>query len=430
LQAVTFLVAVIACVIVFLTKPVWSLVIYCAVMAWYPCYLTVKLGTIDFPACRIIILVLYANLFLRTNLPKGFKVIWLDKLVVIYFLCQLLAGAANIPIMTLLENRAGAVFEMVLPYFAVRMIIASKQQYLTLLKGILVIAAPLALIGFYESLTGYNPVGFLEKYSAWGGILGLPNPRFGFFRARLVFSHPILFGLFFAMLGPACAGLLRNMRTNRLICTIGIGLMALGVFSSMSSGAFMAALLAIVFIAFYPFRKYWRAALAAVILMCLIVEIISNRHFYDVLGGFTLNPATAWYRSRLIEVALFEGGMAGHWLTGFGFRDPSWSIGGVHRVDMVNHYILILSKYGLIGLVPFLALIVAAVKKLAEAYRASIVESDQWLSWCLFGGLFGVLVGMNSVSLFGQPATVFYMLLAFCGTMSAIVTKSGNVSAL
>lgn len=47
-----------------------------------------------------------------------------------------------------------------------------------------------------------------------------------------------------------------------------------------------------------------------------------NRHFYNVIGGFTINPATAWHRTRLIEVVLFEGGVSDHWLTGFGWSDP------------------------------------------------------------------------------------------------------------
>jgi hypothetical protein len=47
-----------------------------------------------------------------------------------------------------------------------------------------------------------------------------------------------------------------------------------------------------------------------VVSLYAVVEIISNRHFYDVFGDFTVNPVTAWYRSRLIDVALFEGGMS------------------------------------------------------------------------------------------------------------------------
>ena len=89
--------------------------------------------------------------------------------------------------------------------------------------------------------------------------------------------------------------------------------------------------------------------------MCACVEIISNRHFYDVISRFTFSGSSAWYRSRLIEVALFQGGMSGHWLTGYGWGvDPGWGaiIYGRPRSDIINQYLLVLCKYGLVGLVP------------------------------------------------------------------------------
>ncbi|GAH01346.1 unnamed protein product, partial [marine sediment metagenome] len=187
-----------------------------------------------------------------------------------------------------------------------------------------------------------------------------PVSRLGFFRADVVFSHSIMYGLFFAMLGPVCAGILRGAKKYKYetLCWVGVGLMGVGVFSSMSSGPILAGLLSILFIAVYRWRKYWKPIVIIIIVMCGSVEIISNRHFYDVLGGFTLNPGTAWYRSKLIDVALFEGGMSGHWLAGYGYNaEPGWKdkIDGRDHTDIVNHYLLILSRYGLVGLLPFLA---------------------------------------------------------------------------
>lgn len=427
MQGLTLLIAVLASLIILCIKPIWSLAVYCVVLAWYPIYLSVQVGTINFTACRIVILAIYLNLVLKKRLSDQFRLVWPDKLIMIYFVCQFAAGAVNVPLGELLENLAGAVFDTILPYFAIRLIINNRDQYLTLLRCILVIAAPLSLVGMHESLTGYNPVSFLQQYCPWGnGDINVPNPRSGFYRAVFCFPHAIAFGLFFAMFGPVCAGLLYSIKANKLPCIIGIGLMALGVWSSMSSGPYMAALFAIIFIAGYPFRKYSKAMFVAAILFCLLVEIISNRHFFEVVDRFTFNSATAWYRSKLIEVALFEGGMAGHWLTGFGFRDPGWGpkIDGRAGVDIVNHYILVLSQYGLVGLMSFLSLIMSAAKKLNEAYITA-VESDQWLIWCLAGGLFGTLVSMNSVSLFGQPRIVFFIMLAFCVVMPTITAK-GN----
>jgi hypothetical protein len=429
MEGITLGIAIAASALVFFLPPIYSLVVYVAALAWYPSYLAVSLGTIDFTVRRIVILAIFAKLFLQTDLPGRFKFIWLDKFVIIYFGAQMLAGATTTQsLMAFLENRAGAAFDMVLPYFAVRMIIRNRQQYLALLKGILVVAAPLAIIGFYQCITGYNPVGFLKTFQTWGTTKGYRAlSRYGFYRADVTFSVSIMYGLFFAMLGPVCAGILRTAKKHETLYWTGMGLMCVGIFSCMSSGPMLAGLLSVLFIALYRLRKYWKPIVIAIIIMCASVEIISNRHFYDVLGGFTLNPTTAWYRSKLIDVALFEGGMSDHWLTGFGYAvDPGWhaKIDGRDHTDMVNHYLLVLCGYGLVGFVPFLVMNTLVIKKLVDAYKSSTLDTDKWLVWCLSAGLFGLAGALTSVSLFGQPTTIYFMMTGFAGVIPAIVTTT------
>jgi hypothetical protein len=428
MQLITLLTALIASIIIFCVSPIHGLIIYIAAFTWYPTYLTVPIGTIDFTLRRIVILAIFAKLLLLTDLPKRIKFIWLDKIVIVYFAAQLIAGATNTTsLRAFLENRAGEIFDTLLPYFAVRMIIQNRRQYLTLLKGVLILAIPLVMVGFYECLTGRNPVGFMKEYFAWHTIWGplqnSPWERAGFFRASVVFDHPIMYGLFFAMLGPVCAGLLAHVKKYRIPYWTGLGLMGIGVFSSMSSGSWLAALMAVSFILFYRWRKYWKVVLVTIVIMCSIVEIISNHHFYYVFCRFALSSRTAWYRSKLLDVALFEGGMSGHWLTGFSFGvDPGWGpkIDGLPYTDMVNQYLLVLAGYGLIGFIPFVAMNVIVIKNLVRAFKAVTSDSDKWSIWCLSGGLFGLAVAFVSVSIYGSPITIYYMMVGFVGAMSTI----------
>ncbi|MHC4593975.1 MAG: O-antigen ligase family protein, partial [Planctomycetota bacterium] len=406
-----------------------------AAIAWYPTYLTVPVGTIDFTLRRIVILFIFAKLFLQTDLPDRFKFIWLDRLLIICFVAQFLAGATTaqpLSPMAFLENRAGAAVDMVLPYFAVRMIVRNRQQYLVLLKGILIIAAPLAIVGLYECLTGSNPVGFFRKYFAWGRARGAAPLRAGFYRAKVTFEHPIMYGLFFAMFGPVCAGLFHHIRRNKLVYTIGASLMAVGVFSSISAGPWLAALSAVLFITLYFYRRYWKIVLLLAILMCGMVEIIGSRHFYEEIDQFTFSGQTASHRVRLIEVALFEGGMSGHWLTGYGWAvEPGWISkmypGSERSTDITNHYLHTLSSFGLVGLMPFLAVIIAAAKKLVDSYKASMYSSDKWLVWCLSAGFFGSAVALLSVSLVGPPTSVHHMMIGFAGMMPAIIARPNSL---
>ena len=435
MEQLTLAVAAAACILVFCLPPAWWLAVYVATLAWYPSYLTVKVGTLDFSAARIVILAIYLGLLVRSQSINRFRFNYLDALAITYFAGQLLAGAITSNLGTLLENRSGAAFDMLLPYFAVRAIITDKQRCLSFLKASVYIVAPMAIFGLYESVTGHNPVGFLQKYMVWGKVEDFPN-RHGFYRAWFTTSHPIMFGLFFAILGPIWAGLLRQAKTNRLLCYAGIALAAIGVFSSMSSGPAAAASVAIAFIAFYRYRRYWKLLVAAIILICATLEVVSNRHFYYYPTRFMLSVASAWYRGRLMDVALFEGGMSGHWLTGYGLATDAslkasleWAAKIDHRdhVDMVNEYLLIVFRYGLIALVPFLAMLYATTKKLKEAWKASLSDADKWLIWCLSASIVGLLLAFFTASLHaGQPTILFFILIGLCGVMPLIIADENS----
>ncbi|MHC4634524.1 MAG: hypothetical protein ACYSYU_04815, partial [Planctomycetota bacterium] len=173
-------------------------------------------------------------------------------------------------------------------------------------------------------------------------------------------------------------------------------------------------------------RRFWKPFVFILVVACSMVEVISNRHFYDVLGGFTFDPRTAWYRSKLVDVAVIQGGMAGHWIAGYGFAEPGWSkkIDNRDHTDIVNHYLLILARYGIIGLLPFAAILITVVNNLRNSFSQSLFGDDKWLIWSLAGTLFGLLITMFSVSLFGPPKTILYILFGFCGIIPRIVKET------
>jgi len=427
MQLVTLSIGLIAGAMAFLLTPLQGLVIYIIGLAWYPTYLTVQCGSIDFTVGRIIIMAVVLNILLRTDIAARFKTTTMDKFVVLFFVAQVIAGVTTTPLAKLLENRAGAICDLLLPYFAVRMLITTRPRYLHLLKCIMLISCPLAILGLYQSLTGDNPVGFLKDYYGWDTFSRgySPIPRAGFYRADVTFPMSIMFGLFFAITAPVCAGVIKSKPSAKAIYYTAIAIMLLGVFSSMSSAPMLTALLAGAFILFYKFRAYWKPVLITLIVMCTTVEAISNRHFYDVLGSFTISPGTAWYRSRLLDVALFEGGMSGHWLAGYGLvaPDPGWGQKINHkRTDIVNHYLLILCKYGILGLTPLLVIIALAFTNLTKAYRSAVKKPDQWIIWCLLAALVSTSVSLQTVSLFGQTYTVLFIIFALCASAKTIIT--------
>lgn len=420
MEGVTLFLAAVGCLLVVWFRPIYGLAVYTIVSIWYPYGIgNLTIGTIDFSAGRIIIIALFLKILFATDLAGKFKVMWLDRLVVILFVAEIIAGFTTIEIMKLIENRLGDFFDMALPYFAVRFIVQSKKEYLSLLKAVIWSVAVLSIFAFYETITGNN----LLKL---GRHLEVPEVRLLYFhRAQVTFRNPIYFGVFCGMAGAMCMGLMKKAGSNTLLYKILIVLIFLGAFFSMSSGGLLAMFGAIGFLCFYRFRRRWKEAVIGIAIMCGLVEIISNRHFYDVIDRFTFNSATAWYRSELFEVALFKGGMSGHWLTGYGFAEPGWGLKIDMRdhTDMVNHYLLELCRYGLVGFIPFCAVIITAIKKLFEGFWLIRSDEDTWLIWCIAGGLFSVLLAFNSVSLFGQPMTLLFMMFGLCVAVPSAVSK-------
>jgi O-antigen ligase len=118
--------------------------------------------------------------------------------------------------------------------------------------------------------------------------------------------------------------------------------------------------------------------------------------------------------------------MSGYWLTGYGLVDPGWSakIDSRDHTDVVNHYLLVLCRYGIIGFIPFIAVVILAINAIIKAFQMSILEKDRWLIWCIAGALFGLLVSLFTVSLFGPPTTILFILFGFCGAMPQIVQET------
>jgi len=415
MEGVTLAVAAVAAVMVMAVPRRHTMVVYLAALVWYPAYLSVPVGTVDFTVSRIVILVVLAKILLAGGAAGRFRWNWVDRLVLIAAGVECVAGLLTSESTVLLENRAGAAFDTVLVYFAVRLSVGGRRDYAALLGGVLAVCAPLAVFGAYQCLTGSNPLGFLRAYAFSTPLADDTALRFrhGLWRAEVTFPMPIMFGLLFAMMGPACAGLWKFAREKAAVAA-GLGLMLVGMASSLSSGPWLAGLTAGAFLAFYPLRRYWKAAILFFVVLLLAIEIGSNRHWYYVLASYgTLNPETAHYRIGLMREA-FTGGMSGHWLLGYGAgAGLGGETAGWEHTDITNHYVLVLLRYGLTGLVPFLALLAAVCVRLRRAFAAAVTAAERWAVWCVLSALAGVMAAMFSVSLFGQPRTLLYVLFAF-----------------
>jgi len=422
MQYLTILLAVMAATGILLSKPVVSLIIFLATLIWYPYYLTVKIGPANFSVSRILIVVIFIKLFLSPGVLNRFKFELIDKFAIAFAALCLVAGLITTESGTMLVYWGGSIFDTILPYFAVRLILRTKEDYLRLLKWTMLVSIPFSLMAVYQSITGDGPFGFLEAYNAFkpNSTGYTPISRSGFYRANLTFGVSIMLGLYFAIVLGWCAGLSKSIKSNQYLLYIGLVILGLGVAASMSSGPLTALIILIPVLILFKYRQYWKLFVGTILLGIFLLQIVSNTSWYEALSRLTFSEDTAYYRILLIRKA-FGGGMAGHWLVGYGLADPGWgpSLVGKEFADLVNQYIEILVMYGLLGLVPFLGMLVYAFVGLREAFVKAGTEAEKWIVWTIMSTLIALLVTFMSVSLFAQTRTVFFILLAFCANMSA-----------
>jgi len=401
----TLIIASICSLLCVILNPFHALIVYYTSLIWYPSSNTVQLATLDFSVSRIVCCVLFIRVLMNKKLMRGFNIIALDKCMIAYFACQIISGIFTTDFTTLVINRSGFFFDVFIPFILIRVLITDRYALEKFIKVVIFVTAPLAVFGLVEAITGNN-------YLLFGRDVASIDPRWGLKRAMASFGHPIYFGVFLSMVfGLGLSILPRFPKVTGSLCIIILS----GVFASMSSGGWLCAITMIGIVCLYKLRHNWKQMFMGVLIMCLVVEMLSNRHFYDIIDRFALNPQTAWYRTRLIEVALFEGGMSGHWLFGYGYgNDPMWGskIDGRDDTDMVNHYLLILSQFGLLGFIPFVGLIWYSLNNIYNNMSSLSNKVVIWQRWCLGATLLGLFFTINSVSLFGQACNFMFILFA------------------
>lgn len=432
MQGVTLLLIIIGSIFIVSLKPVHGLIVYIVGLTWYPQPLTISIATIDFTVGRVLIIVLLANIFFRTNLIKKFKWNILDTMIMLFFFGKLLALSQTAPMNIFIVREGGGFIDTIFPYFVIRIVIDSKAKLLTFIKLAVIISAPLAVIGVYQSVTGYNPYGFLRRYFSWDLASNetFQVMRRGFYRANVTMGGIGIFGLYFAVLAPLCLGLLKQGLWSVKKVLVGFTFMFFGILSSMTSAPLFSISVTIALLCIFPMRRMWPVILIAFLSWLIFLEFYSNRHFYEVLTRFAFSSSTAYYRIGLVEEA-FGGGMTGNWLTGYGYvgigsGSDNSNFHWVHK-DMVNIYIATLARYGLLAIIPFLIINYLYYRKLYVGGKYAKSRKDLWLIWCIMSTLGGLNIALLTVNAMGQVSTLLFMLIGISCNMPSIMLKNNQV---
>ncbi|MFO0829764.1 MAG: hypothetical protein U0572_16610 [Phycisphaerales bacterium] len=384
----------------------------------WPEFLRVPLGLAQMSVPRFAALVIIAKQ-LSSKDAMRFRWNWIDAMVLGGWAWELAANIFAGADQTVVTYMIGRVFDTASIYLAARLSLRGAKDYADLVPPLMLVAVTMGIFGFLESAVMHQSV-----YERIFGIV--PEQwfvkedefRYGFLRAKASTGHAIYFGMAMVVITGMLVALQGFAGRYRYFIWPAIGCGFLGALSSMSSGPQLALVILLITSSFWFYKGLIKPALVALLLLAVIAEAGSNRHFYQLIDYLALSSETAWYRTRLLEVAV--GHMREYWLVGLGGRSPHhWAleIDGRLHVDLVNHFVIVATQGGLLGLGMYLGAIVGAIKSAARVASKSQDRAFAKAGFFLVCLLLAIANASMSVGLFGAPLLLTYALL---GAMVAL----------
>jgi hypothetical protein len=397
-------------------------VVILSMMLW-PEYLRIPLGIAEMSAPRIIGLVLLVQSFSK-GIHRNIRFQNVDVLVLCIWgwtiFATIVAGSEKSQITQMI----GRGLDTVLMYFLARVLIRGPRDVRDLFFWLAMTAIVMGVVGGIESVSSRSPYSSMTDYRVWQSIEKEDEYRLGFLRAKASTSTHIYFGMAMTViLGMlwACSGFTRS----RLIFRVGITAALVGVLSSMSSGPWMGCILVFVLYGFAARVSWIRPATYGILLLALLMELISNRHFYNLIDYLALDPHTAWYRTRLLEVAFSN--WRDFWIIGVGSNWPQhWAdlVDGRDHIDVVNNFLIVALYGGIPATLMYVSTHVIGIRLAAKSWRETADNRRRNLVFGLSATLIALDIASMSVGLFGPVLLLSNILLGVL--ISSAVAWSDN----
>ncbi len=379
-------------------------------MLLWPEFLRIPLGLVQMSVPRFVALFLLIK-FMAQGRHRRIKFGKVDVLVILIWLWTVLATLAAGAEFSQVSQMIGRGLDTVLMYFAARMALTSAEDVKSLYWGLALTALAMCAAGVYEAMTWSSPY---HKFSdGVSRVEGYSEVRYGMLRAQGSTMVSIYFGMAMAMV----TGLLWSVRgymdsafTYRIVILAAV----VATLSSLSSGPWLALFMMIGFNLFYRRPSLIKPFIYTLIIMAIALELASNRHFYNLIDYLALDKQTAWYRTRLLEVAFSR--WSDYWLVGVGSDWPHhWGgmVDGRLFIDVVNNFLIIALYGGLPAMFMYVAAHVIAIKRTARAFRDETDIPRRKLLFGLAAALVALDVSSMSVGLYGPVLLLSYILLGF-----------------
>jgi len=339
-----------------------------------------------------------------------------DALAILLWAWTIFATMVADAAMSQVTQMIGRGLDTLLMYFIARLAFVNREDAYGLFEALGLAAMVMCAAGSYEAITWTSPY---FKYTEGNlRISEYQEVRHGLLRAQASTLGSIYFGMAMMLV----SGLLWSIRgyVNRQFAyRVALIASLVAVLSSLSSGPWIAIAALIGINLFFIRPNLIKPALLLLLVLIIFVELASNRHFYSLIDHIALDSQTAWYRSRLLEIAVSQ--WRDYWIVGVGSNWPHhWAqlLDGRRYIDVVNNFIIIALYGGLPALFMYLSMHIIAIRRSIAAYQADENSARRKLLFGLAATLLALDFSSMSVGLFGPALALSFILVGMMISVS------------
>ncbi len=304
-----------------------------------------------------------------------------------------------------LEGAGTYVIEVMTVYLMVRLSLRSYEQMVGIIRLLFWLVLISTIVAIPEALLKHRFVHEFAEFVTGIHYFFSNEERRGLLRAASFFEHPILFGVFCAvLLSPTW------FTTHGFARLVKVGVIASGTYLSLSSAPLLMFVAQVVLIMVERATRWLNRRVAVFaagsVALVTFLQVFTGRGAIGFITLLMLDPATAWYRKAQIDYSLDD--VLRHPFFGIGAEEwtrPAWVSASID-----NQFIAMALRGGIPALVLFLATLYLIWRALAriDATGQPRVFSQLRNGWGLM--MVALLLGGLTVTYFGrmQPLMAFY----------------------
>ncbi len=366
-------------------------------------------GGLHFPMLRVLALFGIARLVKDKSSSKsrifsgGMNGI--DWAVILFTLATAVAGVLLFQQSAAFIFQLGNIYTAFGIYFLLRFLIRSEADIVGMVRALAYVAAAIAVIMTWETVTGHNPYAWLggARASMYANVAARDDR----FRAQGPFGHSILAGTFGAILVPMFVMLWQTGRKNRLLAAVGMVAATVITLTSNSSTPILAYAGGVMALCLWPIRNWMRIVRWGVVVTVVGLHLVMKAPVWHLISRIDISGGSSGYhRFMLIDQCIRHFG--DWWLIGVkSTYDWGWDMW-----DTANQYVGICDSSGLLPFILFLAILVYGFKYLGKSRRLAENRKQQMFFWALGAALFANVVAFVGISYWDQTQVLWYALLA------------------